>query len=226
MDGHLRVDRIETAPMLGIWRTLSPTVTKIIRCQPSLACRLSLAPQAAIHSIAAFLNFHVSDTMDVDLLAHEISTRDARELLAEAVPNVHPRLYGLLPRLGSATRSLSFYRDLNSELGQAAAATLLEAPSIRLQTIRIARQVRADPVVLAARKAMGEDEHHLRHLTSVLGLLRSLGLANHIERLPPGSGVQAIFRRIKMDLRAAKPPPVEFAVPVGWKQVRDVGQLI
>jgi hypothetical protein len=226
MDGTISEQPVETAPMLGVWRTLSPTVAKIIRCQPSLASRLSLAPQAAIHSIAAFLHHHVFDDVDIDLIAHEIFTREARDLLALAVPNVHARLYGLLPRIGSGTKSLIFYRDLNTEISQGAADVIFDAPSISLRTIRIARQIRADPVLLAARKAIGEDESRLRHLMSVLAMLRSLGLANHVERMPRGAGIQATVRRIKADLRAGKPPPVSFAVPAGWEQVKDVGQLV
>jgi hypothetical protein len=226
MDGTFDQQRIETAPMMGIWRSLAPVVAQIIRCQPSLAGRLSLAPSRTIHAMAAFLHHRLKEPFDSDTLAQELATRDARDLLAEAIPKPHHRLYGLLGRLGSGAKSLAFYEELNHELGQPAVEILLEAPSIRLHTIRIARQVRADPVLLAARKAIGEDELHLRQLASVLGLLRSLDLANHIERLPVNSGVQAIFRRVKMDLRSGRPPPVAFAVPVGWAQVQDVGQLV
>jgi hypothetical protein len=225
MDGYTTEHFTEAAPMLSVWGRLAPTVARLIRHNPDLAGRLTLAPESTIHCIAAFLHCRADD-VDVDRLAHEVATRDARDLLAEAVPCTHPRLYGLLRRVGPATRTLSFYRDLNIELGQPAAKILLEAPSISRDTISIARQLSADPVLLAARRAIGEDDIHLRHLMSVLSLLRSLGLANHIERLPSGSGIQAIFRRVKMDLRSGKPPAVSFEIPVGWQQVKDVGQLI
>jgi hypothetical protein len=226
VDGALSTDRIETAPMLGVWGCLGPTVARLIRHKPDLAGRLSLASPNATHCVAALLHYRLSGPVDFDLLAHELATRDARNMLAEAVPDTHPKLYGLLGRLGPVTKSLSFYQELNAELGQPAADILMDAPSISRHTIRIARQVSADPVLLAARRAIGEDDLLLRHLTSVFGLLRTLGIANRIERLPSGSGIQAIVRRIKMDFRCAQAPKVPFELPPGWQPVRDVGHLI
>lgn len=225
MDENIAEQITEAAPMLRVWKRLAPTMARLIRSKPDLAGRICMAPENAIHSIAAFLQ-HRAGTEDDDLLAHDIATREARDLLAEAVSDAHPRLYGLLRRIGPTTKSLNFYLDLNHELGQPAADILLEAPSISLRTIRIARQVRADPVLLAARHAIGEDDILLRHLASAFGLLRSLGVANHIERLPRGSGIPSAVRRIKLDFVQATAPAIPFELPPNWQSVRDVGQLI
>jgi hypothetical protein len=196
----------------------------MIIARPDLGRRLALASRRFFHAIAAFVSHSINEGREAADIAHEVDTSDVRELLALAVPQPHERLYTLLDRLAPAT-TLEFYRLLNSVLHGPAAAPVLEAETINMPLLRVAQQLSSDPVLFAARSAIGCSEQDVRLLVTALAFLRSTGLARDIESLPPKSGWRAIRRRIAADLgriRAVIPP---FCVPEGWQAVEDLSEL-
>ncbi len=146
-------------------------------------------------------------------------------LLSQAVNNPHPRLYRLLDRLGPTALDMAFYESLNDVLHGPAADLLLEVDEITGTHLKLATQVIADPVLLAARKAIGWSEIDLNHLQHALKYLRAKGLSDEIEKLPPGAGWKAILKRLSNDLGGARAQLASFAAPAGWRQIEDVAGL-
>lgn len=111
----------EASPMIAcVWGdVLGPVVARLIVERPSadLGRRLALAPRRVIHALAMFL-WHAQETSRPNL-AEEVETRDVRELLAEAMPGAHPRLYGRLAKLDPVVKPMKFYRHLNRALAAA-----------------------------------------------------------------------------------------------------------
>ena len=221
------VDHRETAPMLlEVWgETLAPVIAKMIVTQPSLGSRLALAKRRVIHSVAAFVYSSLENGDDAAEFAEMVEYSDVRDLLALAVGTPHPRLFGMLDRLGSSVVTLETYRQLNNVLHSPAAAVVLDASEVTDHDLQTAGLVAADQVLLAARKIICSQKDALNLLASALAFLRALRIADSIERLPTGSGWGAINRRIIADLGrvpAAVPP---FAFPDGWRGIKDLADF-
>jgi hypothetical protein len=216
----------ETAPMIAlVWgRTLAPIVSAMIVAQPGLAPRIVLAPRRVIHSVAAYIHHALTD-WDIQQIAREIEAQDVRLLLSRAVMNPHPRLYRMLDRVGPTALDLTFYQRLNDVLNGPAADLLLDVDEVTETHLKLATKIIADPVLLAARKAIGWSQGDLTHLQHLLKYLRVTGLSNDIEKLPTGAGWKSILRRISSDMGRARAPRASFAVPVGWRQIEDVAGL-
>jgi hypothetical protein len=83
---------------------------------------------------------------------------------------------------------------------------LLDVDEIIETHLKLASQIIADPVLLAARKAIAWSQVDLQHLQHVLKSLRATGLSDEIEKLPEGAGWKAILRRISNDMGRARAP--------------------
>ena len=204
---------------------LGPVVADLIVEQPRLAARLVLAPRRVVHALAAYLCHAVVAQQDSAQIASEIERQDVRVLLSYAIPKPHPRLYRMLDRLGPIALELAVYGRLNKVLHGPAADLLLDAEEITDNDLRVVTKIVADPVLLAARKAIRWSATDLQHLQLALAYLRAKGLSHDIETLPPGAGWKAILRRISGDLGRAQAPAASFAVPEGWRQIEDVAGL-
>lgn len=219
--------RPETAPMLTlVWGpTLAPVVSTLIVARPVLAQRLVLAPRRVVHAVAAFIHYAVGAQHDPKQIADEIEGQHVRVLLARAVTDPHRRLYRTLGRLGPSVLDGAFYPRLNTMLHGPAADVVLEAEEVTAHHLDLVAEIIADPVLLAARKAIGSSRSDLQHLQHTLVYLRIKGWADDIEKLPPGSGWKAVMRRISSDLGRARAPEVTFGVPAGWRHVASVADL-
>ena len=94
-------------------------------------------------------------------IAADVEARDVRDLLATALRNPHPRLFRMLDRLGPRALKMGVYRRLNDTLHGPAAAALLDDVELNDAVLRIAEQVAEDPVLLAARRAIGSSSADL-----------------------------------------------------------------
>jgi hypothetical protein len=217
----------ETAPMITlVWgENLAPVVAALIVDWPNLARRMVLAPRRVVHALAAYIHHALESQYDTAKIAREIGTRDVRALLSEAIPNPHPRFYRMLDRLGPTALNVTTYQCLNDVLHGPAADLLLDAYEVTDSHLNVVTQIVADPVLLAARKAIGWSEPDLRHLQHALTYLRAKGLSDDIEKLPPGAGWKSVLRRISSDLGRARAPRAGFEAPTGWRQVEDVAGL-
>jgi hypothetical protein len=217
----------ETAPMIAlVWGiTLAPIVSALIVDQPDLAPRIVLAPGRVIHSLAAYIHHALDSEHDIEQIGREIAAQDVRVLLSCALTNPHRRLYRMLDRLGPTALDITFYRRLNEVLHGPAADLLLDVDEITETHLRLAIQIIADPVLLAARKAIKWSQIDLQHLQHILKYLRVTGLSDAIEKLPTGGGWKAILRRVNRDLGRARAPRASFAAPPGWRQIEDVAGL-
>ena len=217
----------ETAPMISlVWgQNLASVVAALIVDHPGLAARIALAPRRVVHALAAYIQHALGEQHDIKQIASEIERRDVRALLSDAVMNPHPRFYRMLDRLGPTVVDMATYRRLNDVLHGAAADLLLDADEVTDEHLRVLTQIVADPVLLAARKALMWSGADLQNLQHALAYLRVTGLSDDIEKLPPGAGWKAILRRISSDLGRARAPKVSFAAPAGWRQIEDVAGL-
>lgn len=219
--------RTETAPMITTaWgEQLAPAVAALIVERPALGHRLALAPRRVLHALAAY----VAHALEVDVsapdIAAELETQDIRVLLGCAIPETHPRLFGTLDRVGERAMPLAFYRRLNRVLSGPASAAVLEHEVISEVCLRVAEALAGDPVLLAARRAIGRSEHNLHQLRSVLALLRARGLARDIEQVPQGAGWRSVVRRLTADLGRAVAPALPFRCPPGWRHVAVLSDL-
>jgi hypothetical protein len=217
----------ETAPMITLaWgKALSPIVSAMIVGEPALAPRITLAPRRVIHSLAAYIHHALDARHDIEQIAEEIAAQDVRVLLSRAVMNPHRRLYRMLDRLGPTALEMTFYRRLNEVLHGPAADLLLDVNEVNETHLKLVTKIIADPVLLAARKAIGWSQIDLQQLQHILKYLRVTRLSNDIEKLPTGAGWKSILRRIGSDLGRARAPRASFAMPVGWRQIEDVAGL-
>src|SRR4051812_6146594 len=115
------MSKVEVAPMISnVWGDLAPIVAAIIVERPHLGSRLALSNRRTIHSLAAFISHSIADGRCIFDIAREVDERDIRELLLDAIPDAHPRLHGILDRLGDRAMPFGFYFRLNQLLHSAA----------------------------------------------------------------------------------------------------------
>ena len=225
---HPFAKRTETAPMIcATWgEVLAPAVAALIVERPPLGRRLALAPRRVLHAVAAFVTHALEQGASTTDIARDMDTRDVRELLRRAIPTAHPRLYGLLDRLGDQVRPLHVYQRTNRILCGPAGDLLLNSEAIDDGCLQIVEELVADPVLLAAQQAVGRSEGYIRQLRSALIYLRATGLAREIEQLPTGAGWRSIQRRVTADLGRAVAPSSPFRLPAGWRQVETLSDLL
>ena len=184
-----------------------------------------MAPRRVLHALAA----HIAHALEMDVsapdIAAELGTKDVRVLLGRAIPDAHPRLFGMLDRVGERAVPLAFYRRLNRLLSGPASAAVLEHERIGEVCLRVAEALAREPVLLAARRAIGQSEHNLHQFRSVLAFLRATGLARDIEQVPHGAGWHSVVRRLTADLGRAVAPPLPFRCPPGWQHVAVLSDL-
>jgi hypothetical protein len=215
----------EVAPMLAMWGKIAPVVASLIVARPALAARLMLAPSRIVHALAAYVQHAHAASHTVGEIADALGRQHVRDLLASAIPNIHPRLLGILGRMGPAVADLTFYRRLNDALHGTAADLILGADKITENHLHIVAEIVADPVLLAARKTIGSSRSNLESLQLAIRYLRATGLASDIEVLQQGSGWRAILRRISSDLGRARAPSPPFVIPAGFRQIESVADL-
>jgi hypothetical protein len=184
-----------------------------------------LAPARVIHALSAYVQASTAEGHDTASVADALLSTDIRELLARAVPNPHSRLFQLLDRLDTPAKSLDAYQRMNSLLHGPGSKLLLDSQTISVGQLALTERIAADPVLLAARRAIGSSDFNLTLLTSTLAYLRTSKLASAIEELPDGAGWRALCRRIKADLGRAQAPKPPFRIPDGWCHVVDVASL-
>lgn len=224
---HPFTSRNETAPMIrATWgEALAPTVAALIVERPPLGRRLALAPRRVLHALAAFVLRASEQGATTADIARDMDTHDVRELLRRAIPAAHPRLYGLLDRMGNQARPLHTYERTNRILCGPASDLLLGSEAIDDGCLRVVEELVSDRVLLAAQQAVERSESQLRQLRSALAYLRATGLARDIEQLPAGAGWRSIKRRITADLGRAVAPPLPFRCPAGWQYVATLSDL-
>ena len=209
----------ETAPMIrATWgETLSSTVAALIVERQQLGHRLALAPCRVMHTLAAFIAHSLEQGVSMSSIAEAVDTQDIRDLLGRAIPATHPRLYGLLDRVGEQARPLAFYLRMNQILSGPASALLLSSDPVDEACLRVVEELLSEPVLLAAHQAIGRSDFALNHLKSALAYLRATGLAHDVEQLPSGAGWRSIKRRISTDLGRGTAPSLPFRCPDGWR---------
>lgn len=218
--------RHELAPMLArVWGHLAPNIAKLIVEKPNLAHRLTLAPSRVIHAVAIYVEWAVDHSASITGIANHLDRDEIRNLLRDAVPDLHPRFYGLLGRISGRVLERNLYLRLNTALNGPASALLLAAKAIHPAQIDMYEQVASDRVLLAAWKAVENNPSRGRALRDALAYLRALGVAKDIENLPSGSGWSAIQRRIERDLGRLTVPLPSFDIPSGWHHVADIATL-
>jgi hypothetical protein len=209
-----------------VWgEKLGPVVSALIRERPGLARRLVFAPRRVVHSVAAYVHHALVAEHGVEHIAREIDQQDVRALLSSAILTPHPRLYRTLERLGPTALALSAYRHLDEVLSGPAADLLAQGGEITENHLDIVDEIVGDPVLLAARKAIGWSVGNVETLQHALTYLRAVGLSRDIEALPPGSGWRAILRRISSDLGRGRGPGLPFALPAEWRHIESVADL-
>lgn len=211
----------------AVWgTTLSSTVAALIVARPHLGHRLALAQRRVVHGLSAYIHHATEQGLDPHAIAAAVDGRDIWDLLGEAIPHFHPRLYGMFDRLGDKTMPLALYRQMNDILSGPASNLLLANETVTVPLLGIVEAVAADPVLLAAQKAIGKCSSSLHVVQSILAFVRATGLAIDVERLPPGSSWRALQRRVTADLGRATAPPLVFRNPVGWKHVEEMSELL
>jgi hypothetical protein len=216
----------ELAPMLTrVWGSISPTIAKMIVERPSLASRLALAPRRVIHAVAVYVGWAEEKRLTIPEIATNVDQNDIRTLLPKAVPDLHSGFFRILGRISGRVLERTQYLRLNAALNGPAAPLLLATKTIHPASIDMLEQVGADRVLLAAWRAVESNPFRGRALRDALAYLRALGVANEIEKLPPGSGWSAIQRRTEKDLGRLPIPHPPFDVPAGWSPVADIAGL-
>lgn len=211
----------------SVWGTaLSTTVAALIVERPRLGHRLALAPRRVVHGLSAYILHALEQNLDASAIAADVDVRDIRDLLADAIPNVHPRLFGLFNRVGDKSMPLAFYRRANDLLRGPASDLVLASEVVNEPSLGVIAVIAADPVLLAAQKAISNNNSNLNTVISAVAFVRASGLAVDVEQLPMGSGWRALKRRIKADLARASAPPLKFPQPKGWKHVDTVSEML
>ncbi len=211
----------------SVWGpTLSTTVAALIVERPHLGYRLALAQRKVVHGLAAYILHALEQNLGAPAIAAEVDARDIRDLLACAVPNIHPRLWGMLDRLGDKSLSLAFYRQVNEILRGPASDLLLACEVVNEPGLGIIEVIAQDPVLLAAHKAIGNNNSNLNVVVSAVAFVRASGLAVDVEQLPTGSSWRALNRRITTDLARAIAPPLKFRQPEGWRHVETMSEML
>ena len=225
---HLFSQRDETAPMIaGVGgKTLSSTVAALIVERPHLGHRLALAQRRVVHGLSAYIHHALEQSLDAPAIAAEVDVCDIRDLLARAISNRHPRLYGMLDRLGDQAMDLAFYRRMNDLLWGAASDLLLACELVNERGLGMFGTIAKDPVLLAAHKAIGNNKANLNVVISAVAFIRASGLAVDVELLPTGSSWRALKRRITTDLSRASAPPLRFRQPDGWRHVETMSEVL
>lgn len=218
----------EVAPLLRPWRGLAPLVVRLIAAEPKLAARLMMAPRRVLHTMAAFMQARAAEGMGEDhaALAAEIQRHDPRDLLRIALGGTEPRLYRALDRCGETMWPLEDYRALLRLLQGPFAGVVLKWPEVSRGLFSHLLEAERDPVVVAAVRTIIAEPDLLHDLRAALVLLRRLGVAEHIERLPAGSGRDAIVRRMEMDLRKVPIPTPCWVPPPGWRHITSWGEVM
>lgn len=211
--------------MLLPWRSIANAMAQLFKASPDLARRLALASAQIVHATAAFVGWATVNDWSYDQIAQALLEQDIQNLLSIAIPNKHPRFFGSLKKLGDHAFDLCFYRDLNAALNGPASDVILAQSSINRESLEIARKLATDPLLLRCRHGIGTSKLNLESVMSAVHFLRLLGLASSSEATPDGAGINSIYRRIKADLKRAEAPPAPFSIPIGWRQVHDVGFL-
>ena len=212
--------------IVAVWgEQLSATVAALIVERPQLGHRLALAPRRMLHGLAAYIAHALEQDMSTSNIADHVDTQDIRVLLDRAIPAAHPRLFGMLDRVGERVQPFAFYQRLNQALSGPASALVFESDLVGEACLRVAEALASEPALLAARKAIGRSDSNLRQLKSVLAYLRATGLALDIEQLPHGAGWRSVTRRLSADLGRAVAPPLPFRCPPGWRQVETLSGL-
>ena len=130
---------VEQATMLtATWGELAGLVARLVRARPGIAARLALAPARAIHATATYLHHAVALGCADDAIARVVECRAPRDLLGEALPDVHPRMFRLLDRAGPQAKPFIYYQRLAAGLRGPAGAVLLRAPNLGPDTLDLA----------------------------------------------------------------------------------------
>lgn len=214
--------------LTAIWPPdLAPVVARLMLADDRLARRLTLAPRETLHMVGAWLYAAVAAGKPAAEMATAIGSRDARDLLAEALPGHPERLPRYLRLLGDRVRSQKTYQRLDALLRGPAAAAIPTTGQIEQDHLSVAELIAhaGGGPLLAAAKAIGTEARDAEALFTVLSFLRAHGLAQDIEALPPGSGWKAIVRRIAADLDRGCGPPPPFSPPSGWACVTRMADL-
>ena len=219
------VNASTATPLLKPWGGLADLVATLVKNTPDLAPRLMFLPMRGLHSTAVAL--HVAKTVGepVEKMAIRVLRTHPRDLLREAVPSAIPEMYRLLDKAAGPAWSYAAYRDLERLLRSRVASTLLDAPAISPARVQSALALlEADPVVWHARKAFRYD-HERCHLSTVVEMLRALGLLQELADLPEGAGRKSVYRRLRADLARGRAFRQPFPDVPGWAPVEGVGAL-
>ncbi|WP_424138213.1 hypothetical protein [Roseomonas chloroacetimidivorans] len=178
-----------------------------------------------MHAVAIGLHVARGAGVAPSVLAEQLRLRHPRETLRLALPGCSPELYRVLGRATSPVWELDTYRTLDLVLQSTVAEVITEATQITPSRVQDARALLdADPILRRARRAYAT-RHQQEHLSTVVGLIRHLGLAQDLAELPDGAGRQSVARRVQSDLGRARCAKDGFPVPAGWDRIETVGAL-
>ncbi len=176
--------------------------------------------------MSAYIHHALAQDLDPSAIAASVDGQDIRDLLASAVSNVHPRLFGMLDRLGDKSLPLAFYRRVNEILRGPASDLLLACEVVNEPGLGIIEVIAKDPVLLAAHKAIANNNSNLNVVRSAVAFVRASGLSVDVEQLPTGSSWRALKRRVTADLARASAPPLKFRQPEGWAHVEKMSEML
>ncbi|MBC4018642.1 hypothetical protein ACFQU2_16655 [Siccirubricoccus deserti] len=209
-----------------VFGDLAPRVAALIRARPILIARLIVAPREAVHAIAAFLHLAPDAAgPDVDV-AKIINQTDPRELLNAALPACPARLYRALDRAGDRVRERRFYEKLAAVCSGPFADRLLDGALDDIRVAHFEALSRMDPALGAMRSALPENTYLVEGIDSLVAFLRARGaLRDGDLRLPPGAGLPAITRRLRVALGRIEAPDPGFNPPPPFRLLRTSDEL-
>ena len=220
----LPIRRTET-PLLLPWGPLAELVARLVKHEPGLAFRLLLLPANGLHATAIALHAATEAKESDDSIAARLAGAHPRDLLREVFPSAVTELYRLLDRASIPAWGRDSYWELERLLRSRVSIFLSQASAISPERIETATALLdADPIVWRARTAF-RFSHEKKHLSTVVELLRSLGLLRDLAEIPDGAGRPSVMRRVRADLARGCAADQLFPTVTGWSKIETVGAL-
>lgn len=211
----------------SVWPSdLAALVACLVATDRRLAQRFTLAPARTLHGMAIWLRHAHATGLTIEEMAVRAVSTDVRGLIAQAMPDHHPRLPKMLDRLGTHVVRQDLYRRLDEVLRGPAADALPRDGSLLSGHLRTAEEIVAfGPPLTCIAAALAGSQTGVDAAAAAVRLLRHLGLANAVEQTPPGSGWSAFLRRMTSDLDAACTPHATFPAPPEWTLLQTIADL-
>jgi hypothetical protein len=182
-----------------------------------------LAPTRDIHARAAFVQASCAMGAAEEDVAVRLATDPPRRLLAQALGDVHPRLFRLLDRATLPAWSLAAYRDLDQGLRDGT-DDVLPPGAIQPASVKLLAVLHTSDVLRRARHAL-RDVEMAESLLSVLEALRRIGSGRAVEQIANQCKAAALKRAVRRDIAHLPSPHVYVQAPSGWRVLATLAQV-